>query len=88
MVSHITVPSVHSCESLRSLDGPDEPVPELLVALVRGEVEAVEARMGAREGVGVAPLLDGEQLRTVAAVQLLKPVHWNAGSTGHELLGR
>ena len=64
---------------------PDEPLPELLVALVGGQVEPVEA--GVRPGVAVrvAPLLDGEQLRPVAPVQLLEPVHRHARRPRHEL---
>lgn len=38
-----------------------------------------------REAVGVAPLLDGEELRPVAAVQLLEAVHRHAGGARHEL---
>ena len=64
---------------------PDEPLPELLVALVGGQVEPVEARVRPGVAVGVAPLLDGEQLRPVAPVQLLEAVHRHARRPRHEL---
>ena len=77
--------SVDSREAFRSLNGPDEALSELLVALVGRQVEPVEAGVGPGVAVGVAPLLDGEQLGTVAAVQLLEAVHRHAGCPRHEL---
>ena len=64
---------------------PDEPLPELLVALIGREVEPVEAGVGPGVAVGVAPLLDGEELGAVAAVQLLEAVHRHARRTRHKL---
>ena len=77
--------SVDSREAFRSLNGPDETLSELLVALVGRQVEPVEAGVGPGVAVGVAPLLDGEQLGPVAAVQLLEAVHRHARCPRHEL---
>ena len=64
---------------------PDESLPQLLVALIGRQVESVEAGVGPGIAVGVSPLLDGEQLGTVTAVELLESVHRHARRPRHEL---
>ena len=59
---------VHAGEALRSLDGLDEFLSELLVGLVGRQVEPVEAGVSTRVVGRAAPLLYSEQLRTVGAV--------------------
>ena len=76
---------IDTCKTFGSLDGPDKSVSQLLVALVRGQIQPVETRVSPGERVGVPPPLDREKLRSVAAVKLLEPVHGDAGGAGHKL---
>ena len=58
---------------------------QALVVLVRRQIEAVEARMAAREAVGVPALLDREPPRPVGALQVLEAVHGHARRARREL---
>ena len=59
-------PSLFLTEALGFFDGETELLDQLLVALVRRQVEAVEARVRARQPRLLANLLDAESLRSVA----------------------
>ena len=72
-------------EAFGLFDGEGEFFDELLVRLVRREVEPVEAGVGPRKPRLLSDLLDAEPLRTVGAHQLGEAADGNAAGAADEL---
>ena len=72
-------------ETLGLLDGVGELLGELVIRLVRREVESVEARVRTRQPRVLPDLLDAEPLRAVAPHKLGEPADGHSTRPANEL---
>lgn len=78
-------PASLDAEGVRLLDGQQQLLVEQLRRGVGGQVEAVEAGVGARQGLGAAPALDAEAAGARGAAQRREALVRDGRGARHEL---